>query len=59
MDKTFNTFFELDENSEVGDIGDFAFDNGAAGIIVECSLPWVGFKLLYAKGETFVFSVNL
>jgi hypothetical protein len=58
MDKALNALFKLDENTEVGDIGNFSFDNGTGGIIIECSLPWVGLKLFYAKREPFVFPVN-
>ena len=49
MNQPFNAFFELDENTEVGDIGNLAIDSGTGGIITECSLPWIGFKLLYAQ----------
>ena len=59
MDQAFNSFFQLDEDAKVGDIGDWTFNNRTAGIIIESSHPWVWLELFNAKGESFIFPVNL
>ena len=58
MDQSFNAFLKLDEYAEVGDIGNFTFDNGTGRVVVKCCLPWIWFKLFNAKREPFVFAVN-
>ena len=59
MDQPFNALFQLYKDAKVGNIGDCAFNNCTAGIIIKSSHPGIWLKLFNAKGESFVFPVNL
>ena len=59
MDQPFDALFELNKNTEIRYIGDCAFNLGPGGIIVGGRLPGIGLELLDAKGEPFMFFVDL
>ena len=58
MHQPFDTFFKLDENAKVGNVGYFSFNDGAGRIIVHSCLPGIRLKLLDTKREPFVFPVD-
>ena len=59
MDKTVNSFFNTDEDTEVSDVFNLTFDNGAWGIIVNNQVPGVGLKLFHAQGNPFGADIDI
>ncbi len=59
MNQAFNSLFDLNKNTKISHICNFAFHSGAGRIILDNSLPWIRFKLLDSEREPFVFTIDL
>ena len=56
MDKAVNAFFNTYENTEISDVFNLSFDNGANRIIFTDQIPGILVQLLHAKGDALGFS---
>merc|ERR1712023_446639 len=52
VDKAFDTGFQLDERTVIGDVGYTAFQLRANRELALDALPWVGLQLLHAERDT-------
>lgn len=59
MDKTFDTFFDLDERAVIGEANDFASDAGSGGIASFGVVPWIFGDLFETEGNAFGVGVKL
>ena len=51
MDETVDAVFDADEETEIGNVADFALDDGADGIFLFEDFPGIGFGLFHAEAN--------
>ena len=58
MDETIDAIFDADEETEIGDIADFALDDGANGIFFFEDFPGIRLGLFHAEADLLGFGVE-
>ena len=59
MDKSIDPFLNTDKDTEIGDIFDFALDNGAHRVIFAYQVPGIRLQLLHAERDTLGLCLNI
>ena len=59
MDQTVYTFLDTDKNTEIGNILNLTFNNGANRIIIHNQIPGIGLQLLHAERNPFGININI
>jgi hypothetical protein len=58
VDQTFDTIFDFDENTEIGQARDLALNRCAWWVLGGQGAPWIGGGLAQAQGDAAVFGVH-
>ncbi len=59
MDKTINTLFNTDEDTKIGNIFNFSFNNRTNRIVIGNQIPWVRLKLFHTKRDPLGLSLDV
>ena len=58
VNQTVDAIVDTDKDTEVGDVANSALHDGTYWVGLAKFVPWVGFKLTHAQGNTFVLHVD-